>query len=181
MSRNAKLLIGGALLSALIVFFAIGLDPERDVNALPSPFIGKPAPTFELPDLKRPDETVGSADLAGAPALVNVWATWCVGCRQEHGFLMELAASGEIPIYGINWRDTRPEALRWLAQLGDPYVASGDDRDGRVGINWGVYGAPETFLLAADGTVLHKHLGPLSRAVWEQDFVPLLESEEAKQ
>jgi cytochrome c biogenesis protein CcmG/thiol:disulfide interchange protein DsbE len=109
-------------------------------------------------------------------ALVNVWATWCGGCRQEHGFLMQLARSGAIPIYGINWRDNRPEALRWLEQLGDPYEFSAFDADGRVGIDWGVYGAPETFLVSPEGIVLHKHLGPLNAAIWQEDFVPLIEA-----
>jgi cytochrome c biogenesis protein CcmG/thiol:disulfide interchange protein DsbE len=162
----------------LIPVFIIGLNPERNVNELPSPFIGKPAPTFELPTLKDPARSVGTANFDGHAVLVNVWATWCVGCRQEHDFLLQLAESGRIPIYGINWRDTRPEALGWLEQLGDPYVASADDRDGRVGIDWGVYGAPETFLIGADGTVLYKHLGPLSWPIWERDFVPLLTSTE---
>jgi len=165
------------LFLALIAFFVKGLDPERDVNELPSPFIGKPAPQFELPTLKNPSKTISSATYAGKTALINVWATWCGGCRQEHGFLLALSESGTIPIYGINWRDNRSDALNWLAQLGDPYVASADDRDGRVGIDWGVYGAPETFLLAADGTVLHKHLGPLNRPIWERDFVPLIEQQ----
>jgi cytochrome c biogenesis protein CcmG/thiol:disulfide interchange protein DsbE len=129
-----------------------------------------------LPTLKDPSVTVASKDLEGKIAVVNVWATWCVGCRTEHPFLLELAAEKNIPIYGINWRDTRPEALRWIAQLGDPYIASGFDGTGRVGIDWGVYGAPETFLLGADGVVLHKHLGPLNRESWERDFVPLIES-----
>lgn len=160
----------------LIPVFIIGLG--RNPNELPSPFIGKPAPEFSLPTVRDPQQTVGSGDFAGHTALVNVWATWCVGCRQEHGFLLSLMREGEIPIYGINWRDDRAEATRWLQQLGNPYVASGDDRDGRVGIDWGVYGAPETFLLAADGTVLHKHLGPLNREIWERDFVPLIQSAE---
>lgn len=168
------------LFLALIVFLVIGLNPERNVNELPSPFIGKPAPEFERPSLRNPDVTVGSADFAGKTVLVNVWATWCVGCRQEHDFLLSLAQSGTIPIYGINWRDTRSEALRWLEQLGDPYVGSADDRDGRVGIDWGVYGAPETFLLGPDGTVLHKHLGPLNVAIWERDFSPLIAQVEVR-
>lgn len=159
----------------LIVFFVFGLT-RGDPRALPSPFIGKPAPQFELPMLKDADSTVGSKDLADKVSLVNVWATWCAGCRQEHDFLLELEANNEIPIYGINWRDTRPKALQWIAQLGDPYVASGYDADGRVGIDWGVYGAPESFLVSSDGVVLHKHLGPLDRTTWEQDFVPLIES-----
>lgn len=165
---------------ALIAFLIVGLK-RGDPRALPSPFIGKPAPEFELPMLKDVEQTVGSSDMAGSPALVNVWATWCVGCRQEHPFLLELEESGAIPIYGINWRDTRPEALRWIQQLGDPYVASGFDDSGRVGIDWGVYGAPETFLVSADGVVLHKHLGPLNRTAWEQDFLPLINSEASAQ
>jgi cytochrome c biogenesis protein CcmG/thiol:disulfide interchange protein DsbE len=161
----------------LIPVFVIGLG--RNPNELPSPFIGKPAPEFVLPTLKDPAQSVGTESFAGETVLVNVWATWCVGCRQEHEFLMALSRSNAIPIYGINWRDTRAEALSWLQQLGDPYEASGDDRDGRVGIDWGVYGAPETFLVGADGKVLHKHLGPLNRATWERDFVPLLATTEA--
>ena len=158
---------------ALILFLVVGLN-RGDPRALPSPFIGKPAPQFELTTLKDPSATIGSQDLEGNLALVNVWATWCVGCRAEHPFLLELAANDSIPIYGINWRDTRPEALRWIDQLGDPYIASGFDGSGRVGIDWGVYGAPETFLVSADGVVLHKHLGPLTKESWESDFVPLI-------
>ncbi len=160
----------------LILFLIVGLK-RGDPRALPSPYIGKLAPEFQLPTLKDPERTVGSEDLSGQLALVNVWATWCVGCRAEHAFLMELEANDAIPIYGINWRDTRPEALRWIQQLGDPYVASGFDGDGRVGIDWGVYGAPETFLVSADGVVLHKHLGPLDRASWASDFLPLINGE----
>ena len=164
----------------LILFLVVGLK-RGDPRALPSPYIGKPAPEFELPKLKDPEQTVGSKDLNGQVALVNVWATWCVGCRAEHPFLLELEANDTIPIYGINWRDTRPEALRWIQQLGDPYVASGFDGSGRVGIDWGVYGAPETFLVSADGVVLHKHLGPLDRASWESDFLPLINGEGSTQ
>ena len=163
----------------LIPVFIIGLG--RNPNELPSPFIGKPAPQFELPTLRDPARSIGTAGFVGETVLVNVWATWCVGCRQEHEFLLSLAESGAIPIYGINWRDTRNEAIRWLDQLGDPYVASADDGDGRVGIDWGVYGAPETFLVGADGTVLHKHLGPLSPPVWKRDFVPLIAGSESAQ
>jgi len=159
----------------LVVFLSIGLL-HGDPRALPSPFIGKPAPAFELPTLEDPNATVGSADLAGQFSLVNVWATWCGGCRTEHPFLMELASNNEIPIYGINWRDQRAEAVRWLQALGDPYIASGFDADGRVGIDWGVYGAPETFLVDADGIVVYKHLGPLDRRTWNEEFLPRIES-----
>jgi cytochrome c biogenesis protein CcmG/thiol:disulfide interchange protein DsbE len=158
----------------LVVVFSFGLF--NDPRELPSPFLGEQAPTFEVASLKEPERLVGSAEYAGQMALVNVWATWCVGCRQEHEFLMQLAASDAIPIYGINWRDRRDEALSWLQQLGDPYVFSAFDEDGRVGIDWGVYGAPETFLISPDGIVLHKHLGPLNPSIWEEDFVPLIEA-----
>ncbi len=157
---------------ALMVMFSIGL--RKDPSALPSPFIDKAAPAFELPDLEDPQKTVSRDDLLGKKTLVNVWATWCVGCREEHAYLMQLAQSGAIPIYGINWRDNRDDALRWLQQYGNPYVASGFDADARVGIDWGVYGAPETFLVDEQGVVLHKHLGPLDAVIWQRDFVPLL-------
>jgi cytochrome c biogenesis protein CcmG/thiol:disulfide interchange protein DsbE len=106
--------------------------------------------------------------------LLNVWATWCPGCRQEHDFLLQLAREAVLPIYGLNWRDNRPEATRWLEVLGNPYVASAFDEEGRVGIDWGVYGAPETFLIDANGIVVHKHIAPLTREIWERDFVPLI-------
>lgn len=154
----------------LIPIFMIGLT--RDPSEVPSPFIDEQAPTFELPSLKDPNRRVGSADYQGQVALVNVWATWCVGCRQEHAFLLELAESQDIPIYGLNWRDNRADALRWLDALGDPYEFSAYDADGRVGIDWGVYGAPETFLISADGIVLYKHLGPLDEQIWQKEFLP---------
>jgi cytochrome c biogenesis protein CcmG/thiol:disulfide interchange protein DsbE len=146
----------------------------KNVSDLPSPLIDKPAPDFELPSLTDSARTVGTGDFAGSPVLLNVWATWCGGCRQEHPFLMELSQSQMIPIFGLNWRDTQPEAQQWLRQLGDPYVDTAFDGDGRVGIDWGVYGAPETFLIGADGTVLVKHLGPLNRAIWQEKFMPFL-------
>jgi len=164
------------IFALLILMFVKGLDPERDVNALPSPFLGKPAPQFELPSLTDPSKTVSNANFGDGMALVNVWATWCVGCRQEHDFLLQLAESGSIQMFGLNWRDNQVEAQRWLQELGDPYVDTAYDEDGRAGINWGVYGAPETFLVGPDGTVLYKHLGPLNRSLWEKHFVPHLES-----
>lgn len=163
-----------AAFTLLVVVFWVGL--QRDPSALPSPYIDKPAPEFDLPSLTQPEQRIGTESIRGQVALINVWATWCVGCREEHAFLMQLAADGSVPIYGINWRDNRNDALRWLQQYGDPYVGSGFDADGRVGIDWGVYGAPETFLLNAEGIVLHKHLGPLSAPIWERDFMPLIEA-----
>lgn len=176
MSRYLLPLIAFAI---LIPIFVIGLG--KDPSQLPSPLLQKPAPQFELPSVTDPTRTVGSASYANELAIVNVWATWCVGCRQEHGFLMQLAESGAIPIYGLNWRDNRAEAQRFLQQLGNPYLDSAYDEDGRVGIDWGVYGAPETFLIGADGTVLYKQLGPLSWGLWEQNFVPRIEAARNKQ
>ena len=167
MSRYLAPLI---LIVVMIPVFIIGLN--RDPTEVPSPLLDKAAPEFELPRLKDPSRTVGSADYAGRLTLVNVWATWCAGCRQEHAYLMKLASENELPIYGLNWRDRRDPALAWLQQLGDPYVANAYDEDGRVGIDWGVYGAPETFLISADGIVLYKHLGPLSEASWQKEFQP---------
>jgi cytochrome c biogenesis protein CcmG/thiol:disulfide interchange protein DsbE len=164
------------------LFFLVlksGMDDIREgknVNELPSPLIAKPAPQFELPSLADSSRTVSNSTFAGKPAVLNVWATWCVGCRQEHGFLMELSESGTVPVYGLNWRDNRAEAQRFLQQLGDPFIDSAYDEDGRVGIDWGVYGAPETFLIGADGTVLYKHLGPLNWALWRENFAPHLET-----
>lgn len=167
-----KLRYVAPVLAFIILLPMLIFGLQRDPSELPSPFLNKPAPQFELPGLRDPERTVSNRDYAGQVALVNVWATWCVGCRQEHDFLLSLAASGDVPIYGLNWRDRREDAIRWLDELGDPYAVSGFDEDGTVGIDWGVYGAPETFLIGPDGTVLHKHLSPLTDAIWQRDFVP---------
>ncbi|MGA8206237.1 MAG: DsbE family thiol:disulfide interchange protein [Woeseiaceae bacterium] len=162
--------------AALVVLLSLGL--REDPSRLPSPFIGKPAPRLDLPTLADSSKRITNADFAGKTVLVNVWATWCVSCRDEHRFLLELAKSKAIPIYGINWRDTSAEAKNWLQQLGNPYTEIGEDRDGRAGIDWGVYGAPESFLIGSNGKVLHKQIGPLDQQNWERDFVPLIESQE---
>jgi cytochrome c biogenesis protein CcmG/thiol:disulfide interchange protein DsbE len=159
-----------AVLVALIALFVVGLN--RDPSYVPSPLIGKTAPAFELPRLDNPSAALSRSDLLGDVSLLNVWATWCVGCRQEHAFLMELAQRREVRIFGLNWKDDPELARDWLARLGDPYTATAMDRDGRVAIDWGVYGAPETFLLDTGGTVLYKHIAPLTPAVWEQEFLP---------
>lgn len=167
MARYIALIVAFVI---MIGIFAAGLD--RDPTKLPSPLIDKPAPEYELPRVMDPLLTTGSADYAGQMVLVNIWATWCAGCRTEHEYLLELAGRNEIPIYGINWRDDRDAALSWLQQLGDPYVASAYDEDGRVGIDWGVYGAPETFLIGAGGNVMYKHVGPMNEATWQTEFMP---------
>lgn len=165
-------------LAPLLVFLALAgllykglsLDPRR----VPSPLIDKPAPAFSLPRLKHPDTPLSNADFRGQVALFNVWATWCVACRSEHPLLMQLARRG-VPIYGLNYKDQRADAERWLQRLGDPYIANAFDADGRVGIDWGVYGTPETFVVDRQGIIRHKHIGPLSRDAIEHELLPLIE------
>ena len=173
----SKFLLPLLVFLVLVGVFVVGLT--KDPSRIPSPLLGNPAPEYSLPSLEDPTQQAGSADFFGKVALVNIWATWCPGCRQEHGFLMELAAENTIPIYGLNWRDNRPDALRWIDALGNPYQTSAFDADGRVGIDWGAYGAPETFLLDSNGMVVHKHIAPLTREIWERDFVPIIEQLEA--
>lgn len=165
-----RYLIPVLLFAGLVAFFARGL--QLDPSYVPSPLIGKPIPEFTLPTLADPNVSLSDRDLRGEISLLNVWATWCVGCRQEHGYLVELAAQSGLPIYGLNWKDDTDAARQWLQQLGDPYRVTAVDADGRVAIDFGVYGAPETFLVDADGTILFKHLSPLTREVWQRDFLP---------
>jgi cytochrome c biogenesis protein CcmG, thiol:disulfide interchange protein DsbE len=168
-----RYLIPIAIFAIVAVFLGLGLN-NRSQSVIPSPLIGRQAPEFSLPGLKNPDAVVTDDVFDGQLSLFNVWATWCVGCRQEHGFLVELARSSGIPIYGLNWKDDRDAALQWLASLGDPYVESAFDSQGEVAIDWGVYGAPETFLIDRDGTVLYKHIAPLTPQVWRERFLPII-------
>lgn len=167
-----KYLVPVGLFAVLVGFLYFGL--HRDKQTLPSPLIGKSAPIFELARLDDPAQTFSNREFAGKPYVLNVWGTWCGGCRQEHGALLEIARRGEVPIVGLNWNDDRDLALRWLQQLGDPYAASAFDGEGRIAIDWGVYGAPETFLVGADGKVIKKHIAPITVEIWEQEFVPLI-------
>lgn len=167
-----KYLLPVGLFAVLVGFLYFGLG--RDKQTLPSPLIGKSAPVFELTRLDDPSKTFSNSEFAGQPYVLNVWGTWCVGCRQEHDALMTIARRGEVPIIGLNWNDDREQALMWLRQLGDPYVVTAFDGEGRVAIDWGVYGAPETFLVGANGKVIKKYISPITVEVWEQEFVPLL-------
>jgi cytochrome c biogenesis protein CcmG/thiol:disulfide interchange protein DsbE len=155
----------------LVGFLAVGL--RRDPHEVPSPFIGKPAPTFQLAQLRDPGKTFSAADMRGKVWLLNVWASWCVTCRDEHPLLLQYARSGALPIYGLNYKDKREDALSWLAELGDPYVLSVSDSDGRVGIDYGVYGAPETYLIDRDGIIRFKQIGPVTPDIWEKTILPL--------
>jgi len=162
--------LAGFLVLAVAFYFGL----QRNPSVIPSPLIGKPAPQFSLPDVRDPARQVSNADYRGKMYLLNVWGTWCVGCRQEHDTLIEIAKSSPVPIIGLNWKDEREAAIGWLDQLGDPYVASAFDPEGRVAIDWGVYGAPETFLVGADGRVLRKHVAAMTMEAWRQDFEPLI-------
>jgi cytochrome c biogenesis protein CcmG/thiol:disulfide interchange protein DsbE len=160
----------------LLLAAALRFGLERDPGLVPSPLIGRPAPEFSLPSLQDASYPVVSSELRGAPWLLNVWATWCVGCRQEHDVLLQIAAQSAVPVIGLNWKDDNASARRWLAELGNPYAAVAEDREGRVAIDRGVYGAPETFLIGPDGTVLHKHVAPMTLEIWRTEFLPLIES-----
>jgi cytochrome c biogenesis protein CcmG/thiol:disulfide interchange protein DsbE len=168
-----KYLIPLALFLVLVVFLAIGLT--RNPQELPSALIDKPAPTFRLPQLKQPDRTFSAADMRGKVWMLNVWASWCVACRDEHPFLFEYQKSGAVPIYGLNYKDRPEDALGWLGELGDPYLLSAVDLDGRVAIDYGVYGAPESYIIDKSGTIRLKHVGPVMPDVWEKKILPLVQ------
>jgi cytochrome c biogenesis protein CcmG, thiol:disulfide interchange protein DsbE len=159
------------LFVGLVVFLAIGLG--HDPHEVPSPLINKPAPAFQLSQLKEPGKTFSVDEMRGKVWLLNVWASWCVSCREEHPLLLEYARSGVVPIYGLNYKDKHDDAISWLAELGDPYVLSVADLDGRVGIDYGVYGAPETYLIDRDGIIRFKHIGPVTPDVWQNNILPM--------
>jgi cytochrome c biogenesis protein CcmG/thiol:disulfide interchange protein DsbE len=172
-----RFLVPIGLFAALIAFFFMGLG--RDKETLPSPLIGKPAPSFELQRLDG-QGTFSTQQMQGQAYVLNVWGSWCVGCKQEHAALMEISRRKEIPIVGLDWNDSNEAAIHWLRTLGNPYVVTAIDNEGRVAIDWGVYGAPETFLVSAQGTVVHKYVGPLDMQIWDQQFVPRLKEAGAK-
>lgn len=165
-----RYLIPGAVFLVLVGFFVVGLF--RDPTAIPSPLIGKPAPAFSLPAVEDTAQTVSLEQYKGQVWVLNVWGTWCPGCREEHALLLDIARTNVVPLVGLNWKDDLTLARQWLDQLGDPYQATAFDAEGRVGIDWGVYGAPETFLVDANGQVVFKYISPLTREVWEQEFLP---------
>jgi cytochrome c biogenesis protein CcmG/thiol:disulfide interchange protein DsbE len=158
--------------AVLVGFFVAGL--KRDPGEIPSPLIGKPAPAFSLESLGDPAWKVGTADFQGRTWVLNVWGTWCVGCREEHAAILAIARENRVPMMGLNIWDDRTHALQWLDQLGNPYVSVAYDPQGHVAIDWGVYGAPETFLIDAGGRVVKKRIGPLTPEIWARDFEPLL-------
>ena len=158
--------------AVLVGFLAIGL--KLDPREVPSPLVNKAAPAFKLPLLAQPEATLTPADLRGKVWLLNVWASWCVSCRVEHPLLVELAKTGTVPIYGLNYKDKRPEAMQWLRERGDPYLQSLSDTDGRVGIDYGVYGVPETFVIDREGVIRYKQIGPLTPESLRDTILPLV-------
>ncbi len=156
----------------LVVFLGIGLG--LNPREIPSPLIDKPAPAFDLVQLHEPGKSLTKQDMQGKVWLLNVWASWCVSCREEHPVLVELAKTRVVPIVGLNYKDQRPEALRWLQQFGDPYVMSIVDGDGRVGINYGVYGVPETFVIDKTGVIRYKQIGPVTPKALQEKILPLV-------
>ncbi len=158
-----------AVLGALL-YVGLSLDPRK----IPSPLVGKPLPAFELPSVADPARRVSHQDLRGRSYLLNVWASWCVACREEHPLLNQIAQRKLVPIIGLNYKDRREDAIGWLGALGNPYELSVSDLDGRIGIELGVYGVPETFLVDKDGVIRYKHIGPITPQVWEEKLLPVL-------
>lgn len=167
--------IPAVVLLGLLALLAIGLTLKP--NEVPSPLIGKPAPAFSLTMLDG-SKTLNQDDLKGRPLLVNFWASWCVACRVEHPLLMQLAHGGGIEIVGIDYKDTREAAETWLSRHGNPYRTIIADPQGSMGLDWGVYGVPETYVLGADGAILFKQIGPVTPEAWEQKIKPLLSRRE---
>ncbi len=167
-----KFLLPLALFVVLVGFLAVGLN--RNPREVPSPLVGKPAPAFKLVQLAEPDKEFSPADMAGKVWMLNVWSSWCVSCREEHPLLVEFARAGVAPLIGLDYKDQRGDALRWLKQFGNPYDFSAFDADGRVGIDYGVYGVPETYVIDKAGVIRYKHIGPVTVEALEKKIIPLI-------
>ena len=171
-AARLRFLVPIAAFAGLILTFVWALN--RNPSTIPSALIGQQAPQFALPAVKGRTLGLSTADLAGEVSLVNVFASWCVACREEHPLLMRMKADGLLPIHGLNYKDEPDNAARWLNTMGDPYTRTGADLNGRVAIDWGVYGVPETFVIAKDGRIAHKQIGPLTPEVLEETILPLI-------
>ncbi|MDP1559718.1 MAG: DsbE family thiol:disulfide interchange protein [Nitrosomonas sp.] len=158
------------LIMVVFLFVGLSLNPRQ----VPSPLIDKPAPVFELRQLHEPEKKLSSQDNLGKVWLLNVWASWCVACRDEHPLLVHVANAGIVPIYGLNYKDERDTAIQWLRQFGDPYTVSIVDPDGRVGIDYGVYGVPETYVIDKQGIIRHKQIGPVTVKSLQETILPLV-------
>jgi cytochrome c biogenesis protein CcmG/thiol:disulfide interchange protein DsbE len=172
MKRTFKFVIPLGVFLVLVGFLYVGLS--RDPREIPSPLIDKPAPAFKLSQLHEPAKSLSTGDMKGQVWLLNVWASWCVSCREEHPILVALGRSDVVPIIGLDYKDDSTAGLKWLTQNGNPYTLSVVDRDGRVGIDFGVYGVPETFVIDKQGTIRYKQIGPMTAAALEQKILPLV-------
>ena len=170
--RRLIFLLPAAAFAGLAVAFGSRLN--RDPSIIPSALIGKPVPAFSLPPVQGRTLGLSSADLLGGVSLVNVFASWCVACREEHPLWMRLKQAGTVPIHGLNYKDKPADAARWLDTLGDPYVRTGADLDGRVAIDWGVYGVPETYVVDRQGRIAFKQIGPVNRQILDETILPLI-------
>lgn len=158
----------------LVALLAVGLN--LNPREVPSPLVGKPAPLFSVPQLQEPEKTFSPQEMLGKVWLLNVWASWCVSCREEHPVIVDAAKRGMLPpVVGLNYKDKREDGRRWLARFGDPYQLSAFDADGRVGIDYGVYGVPETYLIDKQGVIRFKQIGPITPEVLEKKIVPLVQ------
>ncbi len=158
--------------AVLVGFFAVGLT--RDPREVPSPFIGRPAPQFQLTRLEAPDRTFSPEEMRGKVWLLNVWASWCVSCRVEHPLLVQMSKTQQFPIVGLDYKDERVDGMKWLSTHGDPYLASAFDDEGKVGIDYGVYGVPETFVIDKQGVIRYKQIGPITPEALEKKILPLV-------
>jgi len=172
--RRARLLLLVPALGfiGLVAAFALGL--RNDPSLVPSPLVGKSVPVFDLPPVNGRTLGLSSRDLRGQVSLVNVFASWCVACREEHPLLMQLAHAGIVPIQGLDYKDKPADGSRWLAAMGDPYTRTGADIDGRVGIDWGVYGVPESFVVDRRGIIVYKQIGPITPEILDRRIGPLI-------
>lgn len=167
-----RFLLPLGLFVGLVLFLGVGL--RRDPREIPSPLLGRPAPAFKVSELTEAEQSVAPGDMLGKVWLLNVWASWCVSCRQEHPVLMEFARQGVVPIIGLNYKDQRADGIGWLKQFGNPYQRSAFDGNGRIGIDYGVYGVPETFVIDKRGVIRMKHVGPVTPAVIAEKLIPLI-------
>jgi cytochrome c biogenesis protein CcmG, thiol:disulfide interchange protein DsbE len=167
-----RFILPAAIFLALAGVLYVGVLHSPEKSTMNSALIGKPAPDFTLPVLGGGE--IARKDLLGKPWVLNVWGSWCVACRDEHPVLIEISRRGEVPLVGLNWRDEEQAATEWLKTLGDPYVATAVDREGRTAIEYGVYGAPETFFIDAAGFVQFRHVGPMTPEVWQREFAARL-------
>ena len=171
-----RFLLPLAAFALLVVVLIVGLKHAPEKNIIPSPLIGKRAPAFSLRNLFEGQGQVSAAMLRGHWSLVNVWGTWCGECRAEHDALLQIKREGQVPIIGIDWKDSDEDAQSFLVQLGNPYETVGTDHDGRAAIEWGVYGAPESFLISPEGTIVYKQVGAMTPEIWRQKILPLVQA-----